>query len=88
MGVSVIFFSFLCVQYAGHYFVDAEHLRVVAGDHDLLYYRHAVAVTCPDLDMTTFKEFSAEASILAGLEKELLRFDELVVKYNIYIYIN
>ncbi|KAI7847272.1 hypothetical protein BDC45DRAFT_452061, partial [Circinella umbellata] len=40
--------------------------------------RHAVAVTCPDLDMSTFKEFSAEASILAGLEKELLRFDELV----------
>ncbi|KAI9472875.1 hypothetical protein BDB00DRAFT_776652, partial [Zychaea mexicana] len=41
--------------------------------------RHAIAAACPELELQSFKELSAEASILAGLEKELLRFDELVV---------
>ncbi|KAI8137704.1 hypothetical protein BJV82DRAFT_335108 [Fennellomyces sp. T-0311] len=65
---------------AGYYLIGPNQLLEAAGDHhDLLYHRHAVAAARPQLDLNSFKELNAEASIMAGLEKELLRFDELVV---------
>lgn len=42
--------------------------------------RAAILSVCPHLDLRSFKELSAESTSLAGLEKDLLRYDELAVK--------
>ncbi|KAI9318990.1 hypothetical protein BX666DRAFT_1922017 [Dichotomocladium elegans] len=43
-------------------------------------HRHAMAVACSSrMHLREFKEFSPEATILSGTEKELLRFDEMTV---------
>lgn len=39
--------------------------------------RAAILAAYPGLDLRNFKELSAEATIMTGLEKELLRFDEI-----------
>ncbi|KAI8372754.1 uncharacterized protein BYT42DRAFT_44626 [Radiomyces spectabilis] len=44
--------------------------------------RAAILYQCPGLDMRQFKELSAETVIMSGLEKELLRFDEIGVPKN------
>ncbi|KAF7731657.1 Signal-induced proliferation-associated 1-like protein 2 [Apophysomyces ossiformis] len=52
----------------------------ISGHHSNLATKHlraAVLSKYPDLDLRTFKELAAEATILAGLEKEFLRFDEI-----------
>ncbi|KAI8971612.1 hypothetical protein BDF20DRAFT_688664 [Mycotypha africana] len=39
--------------------------------------RAALLTVCPDVDLQYFKELSAESTIMAGLEKDLLKYDEL-----------
>ncbi|ORY96376.1 hypothetical protein BCR43DRAFT_524481 [Syncephalastrum racemosum] len=41
--------------------------------------RASVRAVYPDIDLRQFRELSAEATILAGLEKEILRFDEMEI---------
>lgn len=41
--------------------------------------RAAILSVCPHLDLRSFKELSAESTILSGLEKELIKYDELQV---------
>jgi hypothetical protein len=42
--------------------------------------RAAIMSACPNIDLRTFKELSAESTIMAGLEKDLLKFDEIHVR--------
>lgn len=42
--------------------------------------RAAILSACPNLDLRSFKELSAESTIMAGLEKELLKYDEIHVR--------
>ena len=42
-------------------------------------FRAAVRSTYPDIDLRLFRELSAEATILSGLEKEILRYDEMEI---------
>ncbi|KAI9243567.1 hypothetical protein BDA99DRAFT_449016 [Phascolomyces articulosus] len=42
-------------------------------------FRAAVRSIYPDIDLRTFRELSAEATILSGLEKDILRFDEMEI---------
>ncbi|KAG0816725.1 hypothetical protein G6F20_002976 [Rhizopus arrhizus] len=44
--------------------------------------RAAILSVCPHLDLRSFKELSAESTSLAGLEKDLLRYDELAIPEN------
>ncbi|KAG2195411.1 hypothetical protein INT47_002850 [Mucor saturninus] len=39
--------------------------------------RAAILSACPNIDLRSFKELSAESTIMAGLEKELLKYDEI-----------
>ncbi|KAI8985225.1 hypothetical protein BDB01DRAFT_867042 [Pilobolus umbonatus] len=39
--------------------------------------RAAILYACPDLDLSSFKELSAESTIISGLEKDLLKYDEI-----------
>lgn len=41
--------------------------------------RKAVSIACPDIQVLSLRSLSAEATIMAGMEKELLRFDEMAV---------
>lgn len=41
--------------------------------------RAAILSACPNIDLRSFKELSAESTIMAGLEKELLKYDEIHV---------
>lgn len=41
--------------------------------------RAAILSVCPNIDLRSFKELSAESTIMAGLEKDLLRYDEIHV---------
>jgi hypothetical protein len=41
--------------------------------------RAAILSVCPNIDLRSFKELSAESTIMAGLEKELLKYDEIHV---------
>ncbi|RCH85749.1 Signal-induced proliferation-associated 1 like protein 2, partial [Rhizopus azygosporus] len=41
--------------------------------------RAAILSVCPHLDLRSFKELSAESTILSGLEKELIKYDELQI---------
>ncbi|KAG0167631.1 signal-induced proliferation-associated 1-like protein 3 [Apophysomyces sp. BC1015] len=53
---------------------------LINGHHSNLATKHlraAVLSVYQDLDLRPFKELAAEATILAGLEKEFLRFDEI-----------
>ena len=42
-------------------------------------FRAAARSTYPDIDLRLFRELSAEATILSGLEKEILRYDEMEI---------
>lgn len=42
--------------------------------------RAAILSACPNIDLRTFKELSAESTIMAGLEKDLLKYDEIHVR--------
>jgi hypothetical protein len=42
--------------------------------------RAAILSACPNIDLGSFKELSAESTIMAGLEKDLLKFDEIHVR--------
>lgn len=67
---------------AGHYYrvlpEPKRALRILHEDSDDHCKRTAAAMICPNL-RTAYKEISAEQTILAGLEMELLRFDELPI---------
>lgn len=39
--------------------------------------RAAILAACPNIDLRSFKELSAESTIMAGLEKDLLKYDEI-----------
>ncbi|CAO3629217.1 unnamed protein product [Mucor fragilis] len=39
--------------------------------------RAAILSVCPNIDLRSFKELSAESTIMAGLEKDLLKYDEI-----------
>ncbi|KAL7319157.1 hypothetical protein PS15m_002326 [Mucor circinelloides] len=39
--------------------------------------RAAILSVCPNIDLQSFKELSAESTIMAGLEKDLLKYDEI-----------
>jgi hypothetical protein len=41
--------------------------------------RAAILSVCPNIDLRSFKELSAESTIMAGLEKDLLKYDEIHV---------
>ncbi|KAI9487728.1 MAG: hypothetical protein EXX96DRAFT_554441 [Benjaminiella poitrasii] len=41
--------------------------------------RAAILTVCPKIDLQSFKEMSAESTIMAGLEKELLKYDEIQI---------
>lgn len=41
--------------------------------------RAAILSACPNIDLRSFKELSAESTIMAGLEKDLLKYDEIHV---------
>lgn len=41
--------------------------------------RAAILSVCPNIDLQSFKELSAESTIMAGLEKDLLKYDEIHV---------
>lgn len=41
--------------------------------------RAAILSAFPNIDLRSFKELSAECTIMAGLEKELLKYDEIHV---------
>ncbi|RCI03976.1 Rap/ran-GAP protein, partial [Rhizopus stolonifer] len=41
--------------------------------------RAAVLSVCPNIDLRLFKELSAESTIMAGLEKDLLKYDEIQI---------
>lgn len=41
--------------------------------------RKAVSTARPDIQIHSLRSLSAEATIMAGMEKELLRFDEMAV---------
>lgn len=41
--------------------------------------RAAILAACPNIDLRSFKELSAESTIMAGLEKDLLKYDEIHV---------
>lgn len=59
--------------------ISAAVQKVDQEDQELLIYRAAVLSVWPDLDIDALTALSAQATILAGLEKELLRFDEMTV---------
>ncbi|KAI7857606.1 hypothetical protein BDC45DRAFT_500213 [Circinella umbellata] len=42
-------------------------------------FRAAVRSTCSDIDLRLFRELSAEETILSGLEKGILRYDEMEI---------
>ncbi|KAG2228907.1 hypothetical protein INT48_004445 [Thamnidium elegans] len=44
--------------------------------------RAAILSACPNIDLRSFKELSAESTIMAGLEKELLKYDEIHIPKN------
>ncbi|GAA5795314.1 hypothetical protein HPULCUR_000670 [Helicostylum pulchrum] len=44
--------------------------------------RAAILSACPNIDLRSFKELSAECTIMAGLEKELLKYDEIHIPKN------
>ncbi|KAI8356611.1 hypothetical protein EDC96DRAFT_446394 [Choanephora cucurbitarum] len=41
--------------------------------------RAAILSVCPNLNLQSFKELTAETTILAGLEKDLLKYDEIQI---------
>lgn len=41
--------------------------------------RAAILSVCPNIELRSFKELSAESTIMAGLEKDLLKYDEIHV---------
>jgi hypothetical protein len=41
--------------------------------------RAAILSACPNIELRSFKELSAESTIVAGLEKDLLKYDEIHV---------
>ncbi|ORZ14221.1 hypothetical protein BCR42DRAFT_418306 [Absidia repens] len=67
-------------QYHQHQYQSTTNNRKGHVLYRLLYA--AVISVYNDLDLQKFKALSAETTILAGLEKELLRFDEMEVPKN------
>ncbi|KAI7908328.1 uncharacterized protein BX663DRAFT_424630 [Cokeromyces recurvatus] len=41
--------------------------------------RAAILTACPTIDLRSFKELSAESTIMAGLEKDILKYDEIQI---------
>lgn len=47
--------------------------------------REVVNMVCPSLNTRDFRLLSAQETILAGMEKQLLRFEEMGVRINLAI---
>ncbi|KAI8145180.1 hypothetical protein BJV82DRAFT_605181 [Fennellomyces sp. T-0311] len=58
---------------------NSNNNHTVVQNSETRLFRAAVRSVYPDIDLRIFRELSAEATILSGLEKDILRFDEMEI---------